>query len=201
MIGIVDYGLGNVKAFANIYHSFNVPFVIVKEPGALSGVTRIVLPGVGAFDQAMARLEASGLRQPLGALVLEKRMPVIGVCVGMQILMDSSEEGTRPGLGWISGDVVRFAADADVRVPHMGWNVVTPAGADKLFDGIGADSRYYFLHSYYVRAADPAHVLAHTNYAGSFACAVRRDNIIGVQFHPEKSHRSGTQLLRNFAVQ
>lgn len=202
MIGIVDYGLGNVKAFANIYHTANIPFVIARGPDDLRGVTRIILPGVGAFDQAMARLTDSGMKTVLDELVLVRRLPVIGVCVGLQILMRSSEEGTREGLGWIAGDVVRFhrpPGDTRMCIPHMGWNDVKPARNDGLFQGMDADARFYFLHSYYVRCDRPENVLATTDYAGDFACAAQHDNILGVQFHPEKSHSYGVRLLKKFA--
>ncbi len=202
MIGIVDYGLGNIKAFANIYYAANIPFVIARTAADLDGVSRLVLPGVGAFDQAMARLEASGIRTVLDELVLGRRLPVIGVCVGLQILMNSSEEGMSRGLGWIDGDVVRFRRspeEARFSIPHMGWNSVDSRAGEPLFRGVESDAHYYFLHSYYVRCRDQADVLATTRYPSAFACAVRRGNIHGVQFHPEKSHKSGIQLLKNFA--
>lgn len=202
MIGIVDYGLGNIKAFANIYHAAHIPFVIARAPEDLKAVTRVILPGVGAFDQAMARLESSGMRAVLDELVLGRKLPVVGICVGLQILMNSSEEGTRPGLGWIEGDVVKFqrpSADSRMCIPHMGWNGVTSAEGAPLFAGMNPDAHFYFLHSYFVRCRHEADVLATTDYSGRFACAVRRGNIHGVQFHPEKSHNSGIQLLKNFA--
>jgi glutamine amidotransferase len=203
MIGIVDYGLGNIKAFANIYHAANIKFVIARAPQDLQGVTRVILPGVGAFDQAMERLESSGMREVLDEMVLGRGVPVVGVCVGLQILMRSSEEGTRPGLGWIEGDVVRFQRPPEnprLCIPHMGWNSVTPVPGSPLFQGLDATAHFYFLHSYYVRCQNAADELASTDYAGRFSCAVRRGNIHGVQFHPEKSHHSGIQLLKNFAV-
>jgi len=202
MIGIVDYGLGNIKAFANIYHAAHIPFVIARAPEDLTAVTRVILPGVGAFDQAMARLESSGMRAVLDELVLGRKLPVVGICVGLQILMNSSEEGTRPGLGWIEGDVVKFqrpSVDSRMCIPHMGWNGVASAEGAPLFAGMNPDAHFYFLHSYFVRCRHEADVLATTDYSGRFACAVRRGNIHGVQFHPEKSHNSGIQLLKNFA--
>jgi glutamine amidotransferase len=176
--------------------------VIARSPEDLCAVTRIILPGVGAFDQAMARLESSGMRCVLDELVLDRKLPVVGICVGLQILMNSSEEGTRPGLGWVEGDVVRFqrpAAHSRICIPHMGWNNVSPVAGASLFADMEADAHFYFLHSYFVRCRHEADVLATTDYAGRFASAVRRNNIHGVQFHPEKSHRAGIQLLKNFA--
>lgn len=199
MIGIVNYGLGNLKAFANIYKSLNIPFTIASRAADLAGLTKLILPGVGAFDQAMERLEQSGMRECLDESVLGKKLPVLGICVGMQILTHRSEEGVLPGLKWIDGDTQKFSAHEAMQIPHMGWNDVKPLGQGALFKGLNADSRFYFLHSYYVRCHKPENVLAVTSYGGDFACAVHHDNIYGVQFHPEKSHRYGIQLLKNFA--
>lgn len=202
MIAIIDYGLGNVQAFANIYKEMDVPFVVARTADDLRDATHAILPGVGAFDQAMKRLEESGMRDRLDDMALRRRLPVMGVCVGMQILMSSSEEGSRAGLGWIEGDVVRFPASQNgirLHVPHMGWSKVTPAAAQRLFDGLEAAARFYFLHSYFVRCRHAADSLATTAYGGEFASAVRRANVYGVQFHPEKSHRYGIRLLKNFA--
>jgi glutamine amidotransferase len=202
MIAIIDYGLGNVQAFANIYKELGVPFLVARTADDLRNATRAILPGVGAFDQAMKRLQESGMRSPLDDMALRRRQPVIGVCVGMQILMGSSEEGRLPGLGWIDGEVVRFSdvPGADpMHVPHMGWNNVAPCADQRLFQGLEADARFYFLHSYYVRCRHAEDALATTQYGGQFVSAVRRANIYGVQFHPEKSHGYGIQLLKNFA--
>ncbi len=202
MIGIINYGLGNVKAFANIYKQLDVPFTIVSTPADLQSVSRIILPGVGAFDQAMQRLNQSGMRDRLEELVLQRKLPVVGVCVGLQILMASSEEGVGAGLGWIDGAVVRIDHSPNAvpqRVPHMGWNTVRPANGAGLFNGLDQDARFYFLHSYVVRCNQAQDVLAVTDYGNEFACAVNRENIYGVQFHPEKSHGWGIRLLQNFA--
>lgn len=202
MIGIIDYGLGNVRAFSNIYHQLSVPHAVVSTPEALEGVSRVILPGVGAFDQAMKRLQSSGMRDVLEQLVRQQGCPVLGVCVGMQILMSASEEGTVPGLSWIDGDVVRFRSQVEgesIVTPHMGWNTVRPASSAALFDGLDMGARFYFLHSYFVRCRSTADVLAVTNYGEDFACAINHSNIYGVQFHPEKSHGYGIRLLKNFA--
>lgn len=200
MIAIIDYGLGNVKAFANIYNQLNIPHTIATDPTQLARASHLILPGVGAFDQAMQRLSQSGVRETLDELVLDKKLPVLGVCVGMQILAGSSEEGKERGLNWIDAEVVRFhAAEAQIFVPHMGWNNVRPLSSDGLFRGLDEQSRFYFLHSYLVRCRRSQDVLAVTDYGGEFACAVHRDNIYGVQFHPEKSHGYGVRLLKNFA--
>lgn len=201
MIAIIDYGLGNIRAFANIYASLDIPFVLATEPRQLRDASHLILPGVGAFDQAMLRLQGSGMQDELNELVVHKRRPVLGVCVGMQMLAASSEEGAQPGLGWIEAESVKFDASASpsLRVPHMGWNDVRPTRADGLFREFDEQPVFYFLHSYFVRCRVPADVLAATTYGAEFACAVNRENIYGVQFHPEKSHRHGIQLLKNFA--
>jgi glutamine amidotransferase len=200
MIAIVDYGLGNVKAFANIFAELNLPHVIAQAPADLAQATHAILPGVGAFDQAMQRLERSGLRETLDELVVGRKLPVLGVCVGMQILMGRSEEGVEGGLGWLQGDVVRLRAPegTQLHVPHIGWNTVAPTREHPLFAGLDEQAGFYFLHSYLTHCSEQD-TLATTDYGGAFACAAGRDNILGVQFHPEKSHGNGVQLLRNFA--
>jgi glutamine amidotransferase len=202
MIGIVDYKLGNVKAFANIYKQLGIPHRLAAAPEDLAGVSRIILPGVGAFDHAMSRLEASGMREALLDAVLRKGTPVLGVCVGMQMLTARSEEGVKQGLGWIDGEVLNFRqapGRAPIHIPHMGWNDVEPVSDSGLFKGLGGSHRFYFLHSYYARCESAGDVLGQTVYGAGFACAIGRGNVCGVQFHPEKSHRAGIQLLKNFA--
>lgn len=201
MIGIVDYTLGNVKAFGNVYTELGIPCKLLKHPEDFREVSGIILPGVGAFDEAMRRLEDSGMRAPLEDAVLGRNVPVLGVCVGMQMLARRSEEGTAPGLGWIPAEVVRFRppASGSMQIPHMGWNAVTPAVAAGLFDSLESESRFYFLHSYYMECQRDDLVLARAFYGRPFTCSVWYRNIYGVQFHPEKSHRAGTQLLKNFS--
>lgn len=200
MIGIVDYGLGNVRAFVNIYQRMKVPAALVSSEDRLTDMDKIILPGVGAFDWAIERLAASGMIDCLNELVLSERRPVLGVCVGMQIMARRSDEGERPGLGWIDEEVRRFerAEDPAVRLPHMGWNDVVPRHSQTLFRGLG-QPRYYFLHSYHIAPRNDGVVLGSTDYLGTFASAVQSDNIYGVQFHPEKSHSWGVKLLQNFA--
>ena len=200
MIGLVDYGLGNLEAFANIYRQLGIESKRVSRADEIAAARLLILPGVGAFDWAMARLNGSGLRDSLDKAVLEKRVPVLGVCIGMHMMMEHSEEGISPGLGWIKGDVVRVPArNAGLPLPHMGWNDVLPRGDDPLFDKLEAP-RFYFLHSYCVSPSSPDAILAETSYGTSLACAVRQDHITGVQFHPEKSHHWGMRLLENFAT-
>jgi glutamine amidotransferase len=202
VITIVDYGLGNVGAFANTYKRMGLPVCTARTADQLACAERIILPGVGAFDHAMDLLDASGMRETLEDLVVDRKMPVVGVCVGMQMLAEGSDEGTRAGLGWIPGRVRHFShalANADRPMPHMGWNDVKPVPGEALFCGLETGSRFYFLHSFYFECADPADAAAHTSYGLEFSSAVRRGHVHGVQFHPEKSHHFGSTLLKNFA--
>lgn len=203
MIHIVDYGLGNMQAFMNMFKRLNLPSARARTAADLAGAQKIILPGVGAFDHAMELLDASGMRPALEQLVLSDKVPVLGICVGMQILASRSDEGEREGLGWVPGQVRHFShaqASAALPLPHMGWNDVSPQPtAAPLFRGMENDARFYFLHSFYFECANPMHVTASAQYGLDFACAVRADNVWGVQFHPEKSHRWGALLLKNFA--
>lgn len=202
MITIVDYGLGNVQAIANIYRRLELPVRLARDASELVDATHLVLPGVGAFDWAMARLEQSGMRGTLDELVLQARRPVLGICVGMQMMARASDEGHAPGLGWLDAHVRLFddsKFSGRTHLPHMGWNDVDPVRTDGLFRDM-TDARFYFLHSYYFAPNDPSDVLASTVYGERFACAVQRGNVHGVQFHPEKSHSWGIQLLKNFAA-
>lgn len=202
MITIVDYGVGNVQALANIYKRLEIPCVLAKTAAELAGASHVILPGVGAFDWAMARLEASGMHAALDDLVRVQRKPVLGICVGMQMMAKGSDEGQLPGLGWFDARVHRFdeaKIQSRTHLPHMGWNDVEPVRTDGLMKELGSGARFYFLHSYYFAPNDPADVLATTVYGERFACAVQRGNVYGAQFHPEKSHGWGIQLLKNFA--
>ena len=201
MIALVDYGLGNIAAFANIFRKLNRPVIVAGTPDQLELADRIILPGVGAFDWAMTRLNESGMRESLDALVLEKKRPVLGVCVGMQMMARRSEEGELDGLGWIDADVWRFSESAFTHravLPHMGWNDAQPRNSAGLFDGLVAP-RFYFLHSYHLAVDDPRAVVAETVYGDVFPSAVGSGNVFGTQFHPEKSHHWGIRLLQNFA--
>lgn len=202
MIAIIDYGLGNVKAFANVYKRLNLPIIIAKESSALDAATKIILPGVGAFDYAMTLLDNSGMREKLEDCVLEQGVPVLGICVGMQILANSSEEGSLAGLGWIAGKVRKFQPEQIHAnpLPHMGWNTVTPKATTNIFQDMQPTERFYFLHSYYFDCDQSSNTIATANYGADFTCSVNKNNIYGVQFHPEKSHQAGVQLLKNFGT-
>lgn len=202
MITIIDYGLGNIQAFVNVYKRLHIPVVVARSAQELQGATKLILPGVGAFDHAMERLNSSGMRETLDELVLVKKVPVVGICVGMQILADGSDEGVLPGLGWVSGRVRHFRSVPGLErlaLPHMGWNDVVPMNSNPLFKGFEEEVRFYFLHSFYFECAYPSHAAARASYGLDFSCAVAVDNVYGVQFHPEKSHHFGVGLLKNFA--
>lgn len=202
MIAILHYGLGNIKAFANIYHEANIPFRVVETVEDLLGATKIILPGVGSFDHAIRQFRNSGMAERVEELVLGDLIPVLGVCVGMQMLARSSEEGSEEGLGWIPGVVrkIRFD-DTNARklLPHMGWNTIETDDREPLLAGLDPDAGFYFLHSYRFECDNEADAIAHANYGGHFACIVRKKNVYGVQCHPEKSHQNGVRLLKNFA--
>jgi glutamine amidotransferase len=200
MIAIVNYGLGNIQAFRNIFTRLGIPCVIAYEPKQLLGAQKIILPGVGAFDWAMNALNKSGMRDILDDMVINKHIPVLGICVGMQMMANTSEEGSLSGLGWIDGSVLRFdgtSLNKKIRLPHMGWNDVEVECGCTLFSGI-FNPQFYFLHSYYFLPSNELNVVANTHYGIKFASALQKKNIFGVQFHPEKSHGWGVSLLENF---
>ena len=202
MITILDYGLGNVLAFVNVYKRLNIPVNVAKSKNDLVKASKLILPGVGSFDNAMQQLERSGMLPSIEELVVSQGVPILGVCAGMQMLARSSEEGELSGLGWIDANVRKFdmlSMPIGTCLPHMGWNDVEPLADAVLFKGIEHDARFYFLHSYYFECYERNNVMAVTDYGGLFSCAVFKDNVYGVQFHPEKSHHYGNQLLRNFA--
>lgn len=202
MIAIVDYGLGNIQAFVNVYKKLHMPVVVAKTSDDLAGATKLILPGVGAFDHAMLRLNSSGMRKTLDSMVLSNKIPVLGVCVGMQILADTSDEGVLPGLGWVKGHVKAFSSKSQVSglpLPHMGWNDLSPSVDCRLFCGLEDEARFYFLHSFYFECIRRDDSIATSSYGLEFSCAVASDQIYGVQFHPEKSHHYGVTLLKNFA--
>ncbi len=201
LIGVVDYGLGNVLAFENIYRRLGLNVETVRTAEQVMRAERLILPGVGAFDSAMVRLKQSGMINSLCRRVLDDEVPVLGVCVGMQIMANSSEEGKESGLGWIPGSVQRFREEwfqTHTHLPHMGWNNLELIGSPSIIADL-SDPKFYFLHSYYFRPDDENHVIARTYYGVKFPSAIRRKNIWATQFHPEKSHEWGIELLRNFA--
>ena len=203
MISIVDYGVGNAQAFLTLFKALGIHAERANTPESLNGASRLILPGVGHFDHAMQQLNKSGLRPKLEDLVLGLKVPVIGICVGMQMLAEGSEEGTTPGLGWISGQVRAFANNPQSKrlpMPHMGWNDLHPNPNSKIFSqGFDESLKFYFLHSYYFDADNKDDVAATVHYGVDFDAAVSRGHIHGIQCHPEKSHHWGRQLLKNFS--
>lgn len=201
MIAIIDYGLGNVGAFLDIYRQLNVPVIRAQSAGDLAGASKLILPGVGSFDHAMKSFEDSGMAPTVEKMVADGTK-LLGVCVGMQMLADSSEEGLRPGLGWVPGRVRRFdpaLIKQATRLPHMGWNDLEVTRVDPITAGLSEESRFYFLHSYYLECADPADAIAESTYGIRFSSLVRRGDVYGMQPHPEKSHSFGVRLLKNFS--
>ena len=200
MIGIIDYGVGNIKAFANIYKNFDMAYKIIKNKDDFDEVTKLILPGVGSFDHAMRSLNNSGMREKLNELVLEKKVPIIGICVGMQMLAKSSDEGELNGLGWIDANVRKFDKSKIVNapLPHMGWNNLNIKKDNQIVSCLDIDPRFYFLHSYYFECKDKEDVIATATYGEEFDCIVNHENIYGIQCHPEKSHHNGMNLLKNF---
>jgi len=201
MIVIIDYKLGNLGSIQNMLKRIGAASVISGDPVEINRAQKIILPGVGSFDAGMQAIEDSGLRPLLRELVVRKKIPTLGVCLGMQLLTRGSEEGKSAGLGWVGASTVVFNFDSmtpSPKVPHMGWNSTVKTKADPLFSELDK-ARFYFVHSYYVKCDDQDHVIAKTEYGFEFVSAFRFGNIWGTQFHPEKSHRFGMQLLKNFA--
>lgn len=202
MISIVDYGSGNIDAFVNIYKRLNIPCVVATTVDDILKATKLVLPGVGAFDETMKVLRESGMVDALNKQVLENKVPVIGICVGMQILANRSDEGTLDGLGWIDADVKKFDVSKLTQkpyLPHMGWNTFKNAKSSELLKDLEPDKGFYFLHTYYFSCNKSEDILTTTIYGEEYTSAVNSGNIYGVQFHPEKSHSNGVTLLKNFA--
>jgi glutamine amidotransferase len=204
VIGIIDYGLGNIKAFENIYNKLSIPFFYARTPDELKKATKIILPGIGAFDHAMTLLNESGLRETLDAMVLQQHIPIIGICVGMQMMANSSDEGGLPGLGWIEGHVKKLDfpllnTDNSLPLPHMGWNNVALQTDDPIFKNLEENPEFYFLHSFYFDCENTTDSIGRTHYGYNFSCIIRHGNIYGIQCHPEKSHQNGILVLKNFA--
>lgn len=201
-VTIVDYGVGNLGSLRNALAKIGRTADVTGDPDAVRAANRLILPGVGAFDRAMERLNSTGLAGAITAAAREQRIPVAGVCLGMQLIMDGSEEGSLPGLGLIAGRATRFPDEIDgsrLLIPHMGWTTTTPAKASRLAPSLGENGRFYFVHSYAVRPASEDDVLTWSEYGIRYASSVEHDNVLGIQFHPEKSHRFGLTLLGEFA--
>jgi len=200
MITIVDYKTGNLGSISNILKRIGVESVVTSDIQVIENSAKLILPGVGAFDTGMRNLESLGLIDVIKKKVLIDKTPVLGICLGMQLLSSGSEEGSLPGLGFIDAVTVKFnfSNTEEFKIPHMGWNFIKQKKNSLILDGMYSDPRFYFVHAYYFRANSEADILATTNYEIDFTSAVEKDNIIGVQFHPEKSHKFGMKLLKNF---
>jgi glutamine amidotransferase len=202
-IVVVDYGIGNLGAIPNMLRRLNATAEITSDPEVIQGASKVILPGVGAFDAGMRRLRELNLDTVLNERASDQGVYILGLCLGMHLMFEGSAEGVEPGLGWIAGQVVRFSTGATVPplpVPHMGWNLVTIRRPHRILADLGAEPRFYFAHSYHARCDDPADVIGTTEYGEHFPSIIGRNNILGAQFHPEKSHRFGLQLLRNFVA-
>ncbi len=201
MIVIIDYGIGNLASVLNMFKKIGTRDVVISsDKETILNASKLLLPGVGAFDTGMANLESSDLIPILNKKVLEEKTPILGICLGMQLLTHKSEEGIKSGLGWIDAETVKFNLDPHLKlkVPHMGWNYIEVKRKNPLID-MESKNRFYFVHSYYVKCFDESQSLATSHFGTDFTCMVNKENIYGAQFHPEKSLKFGMRILENFA--
>lgn len=201
MIVIVDYGMGNLGSVLNMFKKVGAQAKISSDLNEIIKAQKILLPGVGAFDTAMKRINDAGMLEVLNKKAMVEKVPVLGICLGMQLLTNSSEEGGLPGLGWIDGSAHRFKGSIDetLRIPHMGWNTANIQQNNAITEDYEGEVRFYFVHSYYVKVTNRSHSMMETTYGLKFDSAIVKDNIFGAQFHPEKSHRFGMKFFKNFA--
>ena len=201
MITIIDYGMGNLGSISNMFKRIGVESEVTGNKEKIASAKKILLPGVGAFDAAMERINEGGYREILDRKALQEKVPVFGICLGMQLLTNSSEEGKLPGLGWIPAKTTKFTFENDskLKVPHMGWNRVYEKNQSLLIRDLPPEPRFYFVHSYYVLVENVNHILTTTIHGIEFNSIIQKENIYGAQFHPEKSHKFGMKLLENFA--
>ena len=201
MITIIDYGLGNLASIKNMLKRIGIKSIITDDPEKIAAAEKLILPGVGAFEMGMNYIREKGLLDVMNQRVLEDKIPVLGICLGMQLLSRHSEEGDAEGLGWIEGDTIKFDFEPskNLKIPHMGWSEISQEHSSQLMHEMYEDPRFYFVHSYHVVCDDPEDVLLSVDYGMKVTCGVEKGNIMGVQFHPEKSHKFGMKLLSNFA--
>ena len=199
MIVILDYGIGNLNSIKNMIKKTGHKAIITSSKEELSKADKIILPGVGSFDFAMKKIKSMSFFPLLEKKVLEEKIPVLGVCLGAQMLLNKSEEGKEEGLGWITGKSIKFNfKDKTYRVPHMGWNYIEKMKSTILLDDLPSNPRFYFVHSYYMECENSNDEMTITDYGSKFVSGINKENIYGVQFHPEKSHKFGLQLYKNF---
>ena len=201
-IAIIDIGLSNIASVENIIKKVGGTSILIKSPKEFKTFkyNRVIFPGVGSFDAAMSILIDDGWLDGLNEYVSNYNNKILGICLGMQLMFEKSEEGTHSGLGWIKGSLKKFRLSGNIKVPHMGWNIIFPSPRSKLFSFEGSIKRFYFVHSYYAVCNDERDVAAVAEYGHKFACGIEKKNIFGVQFHPEKSHRYGMNLIKNFII-
>lgn len=201
MIVIIDYKMGNIGSILNMLKKINAEGMVSSNPEDIKIADKLILPGVGSFDEGMKNLKDSGLISVIEDKVIKQKIPIMGICLGMQLFAKRSEEGVMDGLGWIDAEVKKFKFDDyNLKIPHMGWNTVTFCKHDNLLREMPEQSKFYFVHSYYFVCNDDKDVLLTTQYGHRFTSAVKKNNIIGVQFHPEKSHKFGMKLFENFVT-
>lgn len=200
MVAIINYGLGNLTSIKNMFRRLGIEATITGDPETIRSASKLLLPGVGHFKRGMENLHNSGLKNLLDELVLVDKKPILGICLGAQLMTRHSEEGDVEGLGWVDANTVRFdqSKDAAMKVPHMGWSDITTAGANPLWSNLPADPRFYFVHTYHFLFDEKSEVSATCTYSYDFVCAFQKENIYGTQFHPEKSHKFGMKVLENF---
>ncbi|QFR48893.1 imidazole glycerol phosphate synthase subunit HisH [Sulfurimonas lithotrophica] len=198
MIAILDFGMGNIQSIRNMFKKAGIESIITSNIDEIKAADKYLLPGVGSFDYGMINLKKSSFFKTLKEEVLENKKPILGICLGMQLLTNSSEEGVEKGLGWIDAKTIKFnLEDKSLAVPHMGWNKVNPVNQNSIFKNL-EENRFYFVHSYHVVCNNEENILGTSFYGNEFTCSINKENIYGVQFHPEKSHKFGMQLLKNF---
>lgn len=197
MIGIVDYEVGNLASIKNMLKKIEVDSFFIQNTSDFSKATKLILPGVGSFDYGIEQLEKKGFVEVMENEVLKEKKPILGICLGAQLLTKSSEEGVKKGLGWVDADTIKFKTQ--LAIPNMGWGEITITKENKLLRDFHDAPRFYFVHSYHFDFKDKEQILAYNNYGYDYACAFQKENILGVQFHPEKSHKFGMQLLKNFS--
>lgn len=200
MISILDYGCGNLGSVARMIQKLGAPVEIIKTPQEVERAQKLIIPGVGAFDEAIAALKRLNLDGSIVSVATHKKIPVLGICLGMQLLFERSEEGALSGLGLISGNIIKLQSTPDkvLKIPHMGWNEINVSRINSLMTESQEIPRFYFVHTYHAICTDPSNVIATAEYGGVITAAVQKKNIFGVQFHPEKSHRFGMALMHRF---